>query len=153
MGKKHPQKLDYYGETNRILEEIRIVLPGTGVLLGFQFNAIFAQGFNTLPEIFQKLHIVSLLFLLLTMILLIAPVAFDRVAEGTREIRQFFQFAHDMVRIALVSLALGLSIDLFVVLHVVIKSDVIASTIAAVIFIVCITLWFGYTLYMKKQNT
>lgn len=131
-------------ELDRLLEEIRIVLPGTGVLLGFQFTAIFSQGFGKLSHNFQVFHVISLLLLLLTVIFLIAPVAFDRVVEGSKEIKLFYDFAHRMVTLALISLALGLSIDVVIVLHLII-SDVFAWIIAGILFAIIISLWFGYT--------
>lgn len=138
-------------ELDRLLDEIRIVLPGTGILLGFQFNAIFAQGFGKLSHFFQILHVISLLLLLLTVIFLIAPVAFDRVVEGSKEIKPFYGFAHRMVTVALILLALGLSLDVVIVLHLIIN-DIAAWIIAGILFAICIFLWFGYTYYRREQR-
>jgi hypothetical protein len=151
MAGKNPP-IRYREESARLLEEIRIVLPGTGVLLGFQFNAIFSPGFASLSGLFQKVHITSLLLLLMTVILLIAPVAFDRVVKADKELKQFYFFAQRMVTLALIFLALGFSIEVFLVLHIVLVSDFIATLIASIFFLVSIALWFGYTLYTQKKT-
>lgn len=144
--------IDYPQESQRLLEEIRIVLPGTGVILGFQFNAIFSQGFAELPRLYQQIHVVSLLLLLSTIVLLIAPVAFDRVVLADKELKDFYYFASKMVTLALVLLALGFSIDIFLVLHIVLVSDFIAAIAGTLFFGVCMALWFGYTYYMQNKR-
>ena len=58
-----------------------MVLPGAQALLGFQLITIFMEGFDKLPNSSKFIHIGSLVLIALTMILLMSPAAYHRIAE------------------------------------------------------------------------
>jgi hypothetical protein len=77
------QKLDDIDITERIqhlLDEIRIVLPGTEVLFGFLLVAVFSESFDSLEPFLKYMHLASLGSVAITTIMLIAPSAYDRIA-------------------------------------------------------------------------
>ena len=60
-----------------------MVLPGAQALLGFQLIAMLMENFEKLPSASQYLHLVSLFLIAVSIILLIAPAAYQRrVEEG-----------------------------------------------------------------------
>jgi Family of unknown function (DUF6328) len=69
----------YYG----LLQELRVVLPGVQVLVAFLLTAPFAQRFDDLDEAGRRGYLVALLSALGSIICLIAPTVFHRVAERT----------------------------------------------------------------------
>jgi len=63
------------------LDEARILVLGTQVLLGFQYRAFFEPAFERLPPLNQGLELVGLLLLLVAMGLVLLPAARHRLVE------------------------------------------------------------------------
>ncbi|MDE2590583.1 MAG: hypothetical protein KGL95_13070, partial [Patescibacteria group bacterium] len=97
------------------LDEIRVVLPGTQALLGFQLVAAFSFGFSNIPLLFKYLHILSLILVSISVILLLTPAAFHRIAEHGKDSHRLHQLITKMIIIAMATLGVGLAVDLFVV--------------------------------------
>src|SRR5438105_13897429 len=55
------------------LDETRMLMLGAQILFGFQFNAVFHEGFQELPQSSRWLDALSLMLISLSMTLLIAP--------------------------------------------------------------------------------
>jgi hypothetical protein len=149
------QKLDDIDITERIqhlLDEIRIILPGTEVLFGFLLIAVFSEGFDRLGPFLKYMHLVSLGSIAITTILLIAPSAYDRIAEQRENIQGFYTFTTRMVLLALIFLALGLSGNVFVVVFKATNSHAIAGLFSGAILILSYLVWFGYSLLRRNQR-
>lgn len=67
----------YYG----LLQELRVVVPGVQVLLAFLLTAPFAQRFDDLDDLGQRAYLVGLVGALGSIICLLAPTVFHRVAD------------------------------------------------------------------------
>ncbi|MBV9174008.1 MAG: hypothetical protein JOZ81_28435 [Chloroflexi bacterium] len=133
----------------QVLTEARVVLPGVQALLGFQFIAMLTDAFEKLPKQLQYVHVASLGCIALSMILLLAPAAFHRIVERGEDTQRIQSFSSAMVLAALVPLALGLSGDLLVVAEKVSGSTAFAVSVAAVVLVFCLGLWFGLTLALR----
>lgn len=134
---------------SQITEEIRIVLPGSGVLLGFQFIVPFSNTFNALGQTLQNIYIFSLICIVVTVLLLIAPVAYDRMTSDHTDLMSLYSFANIMIRVSLFTLALGISMDVYIIVSMITKSTTFSGSVAGGIFILCLSLWFGYSLTKK----
>jgi hypothetical protein len=86
----------------------------------------------------------------LTMLLLLVPAAYHRIAEHGEITERFHVVASRFVVAALVPLALALSCDLYVVTHKVLKSDALAVGAALTALLAMSGAWFGYTLWMRR---
>jgi Family of unknown function (DUF6328) len=149
------QKLDDIDITDRIqhlLDEIRIILPGTEALFGFLLVAAFSEGFDSLEPFIKYVHLASLGSIAITTILLITPPAYDRIAEQRENIQRFYTFTTRTVLLALVFLALGLAGNVFVVVFKTTHSHPIAGLFAGAVLILSYVLWFGYSLSRKKRR-
>jgi hypothetical protein len=149
------QKLDDIDTTERIqhlLDEIRIILPGTEVLFGFLLVAVFSEGFDRLEPLLKYVHLASLGSIAITTILLIAPSAYDRIAEQRENIQGFYTFTTRIVLLALIFLALGLAGIVFVVVFKAINSHAIAALFAGAVLILSYVIWFGYSLFRRNQR-
>lgn len=133
------------------LDEIRVVLPGTQALLGFQLVAAFSFGFNSIPLFFKYLHILSLILISISVILLITPAAFHRIAEEGKDSHRLHKLTTKMIITAMAVLGLGLSVDLFVVVSVILQSVIIGLLVAVFITILFISAWFIYP-YSRRQT-
>ena len=69
----------YYG----LLQELRVVLPGVQVLGGFLLTVPFAQRFSDLDEVGRAAYGVSITAALLSVVCLLAPTVYHRVASRT----------------------------------------------------------------------
>src|SRR5436305_3928717 len=77
------READLEKKIGHILEELRVVLPGTQALLGFQFIAVFSNTFDALSQASKALHLISLISVCLSIMLLMTPAAYHRiVCEG-----------------------------------------------------------------------
>ncbi len=149
------QKLDDIDTSERIqhlLDEIRVILPGTEVLFGFLLIAVFEEGFDSLDSFLKYMHLASLGSMAITTILLIAPPAYDRIAAQRENIQAFYVLATRMVLLALIFLALGLSGIVFVVVFKAINSYSIAGLFSGAVLILSYVVWFGYSLFRRNQR-
>src|SRR3954467_56745 len=78
---------------SHVLEELRVVLPGTQALLGFQFVAVFSNGFASLPQWQKDLHLASLLLVTLSGLLLMTPAAYHRIVNEGGDTEAMHMFA------------------------------------------------------------
>jgi hypothetical protein len=138
-------------KVSHILEEIRVVLPGTQALLGFQFAAIFQSGFDKISKNLQYLHVTSLVLIALSIILLLTPASYHRIVEKGKDTDRFYIFASRMVLISMITLSIGLSIDLFVIFSKITQSFMFACVTSSLFFIITISMWFGYTTYRSDH--
>src|ERR1044071_4598411 len=74
-----PTKL--HDKIEQALVEARMVLPGAQALLGFQFATMLVDAFDQLPQSSKNVHMISLGFIGLTLILLVTPAAYHRIVE------------------------------------------------------------------------
>ena len=133
-----------------VLTESRVMLPGAQALLGFQLITFYMDDFRKLPHSLQLVHLISLLFIALAVILLIAPAAFHRIADLGEATERSYAFASVMVLVASIPLGLGLVGELFVILSKVTNFAVAAGGSALVLFLTAM-LWFGYSYFMRRR--
>ncbi len=146
------QSLELKDRINHLLEEIRIILPGTQALLGFQFVAVFSQNFNSLPQEMKYLHLISLCLVTLTTILLMSPAAFDRIVGERKNNHLFIKYSSQVIVAAMICLALGLAGDLFVVARYITRMVNISFLIAMSSLLLTGLLWFGFSFYNSSQK-
>jgi hypothetical protein len=135
-----------------VLTECRMALPGAQALLGFQFIDVFFDSFVKLPRALQWIHFASLLCTMLATILLIAPAAYHRIAEGGEDTEHFLKVASRMLLLALVFLAPGMTGDIVVVLSRVTHSLLPGIILSVGLLLVFYALWFGYSAWARARR-
>lgn len=151
VGNSKNNKLDVKDKIDHVLDEIRVVLPGTEVLLGFQFSAFFTEGFSKLSPLLRYLHLISLGFITFSIMLLMSPVAYHRIVERGEDTRRFHNFASKILVLTLIFLGLGLAADIFVVVDITINSWIYALAITIIFLLTFYSVWFGYPLLKQKK--
>ena len=134
------------------LTEVRVVLPGAQALLGFQFASLLVEGFEKLPQSSKYVHFVSLSLIALAIILMMTPAAYHRLVEEGEDTEHFHRVASRMLLASMVPLALGITGDFYVVARKVTESAGLAAGLAALALATFYGLWFGFTLYRRKQR-
>ena len=144
------QQPDISERIKKVLIECRMALPGAQAFLGFQFAIVFAQSFEQIPRSWQITHFASLLATTVSIVLLIAPAAYHRVAEAGEDTEHFHTVASRLLLAALVFLAPGMAGDLFVVIAKVSGSAKTAGLTAGIMLLAFYGLWFGVSAWRKK---
>lgn len=136
----------------KLLIEYRMALPGAQAFLGFQFSVVFMQAFDNLQRSSQVIHFFSLLATTVSIIFLIAPAAYHRLAERGRDTEHFYRVANRLLLIALVFLAPGMAGDLYVVMRKITGSLQLSSWISGALLLVFYFLWFGVSLWKRRAG-
>jgi hypothetical protein len=97
------------------LDETRLLILGVQILLGFQFQAVFQDGFGGLGEASKYLSLVSLGLIVLSIAGLIAPSMQHRLVEAGQSTVRLIEITNRLTSAALIPLTIGLAISAYVV--------------------------------------
>ncbi|GJE40881.1 DUF6328 family protein [Methylobacterium soli] len=136
----------------QMLTEARVILPGAQALLGFQLVITFSDAFEALPFTAKIVHLVALGFLVLTVIWLMAPASFHRIVYAGEDTPALHILGTRFLLAASVSLALGISADLGVVVAKVVDSDQAGLVAALASLAVLAGLWHVYPLVLRARR-
>jgi hypothetical protein len=139
--------------TDQILQEIRIVLPGTQALMGFQFIAVFNPVFQELPIHLKNLHFITLFLTIVCSIFLIAPVAFQQIGEQGSISDKFLNFTRTMLSVAMLCLLLAMVGDVYLAARIIGAGNGTAMAVAAILLGLGVYLWYIYSLMRRKHNS
>jgi len=133
------------------VQEARILVVGTTVLIGFDYRGVFEKGFEQLPKLSQQLKLLDLGLLLLALALLLWPSAYHNLVDGGEDTRRFHAFATGVMDWALLPLALGISLNLCLAFDRVYGHGVgaLAGVVAA---LVALYFWYGLE-YQSRSKT
>ncbi len=129
-------------EATHATDEARMVLPGVQAMLGFQLIAVFNQRFQDLSEGRQILHLIAFLLLAVAMGMIMAPAAYHRQAERGCITRRFVDLASSLLTLSLAPLAVGIAIDAYLLVWLVLGDELLSLCIAAALLAVLAGLWF-----------
>ncbi|MFN2643456.1 MAG: DUF6328 family protein [Burkholderiales bacterium] len=140
IGRKQEISLDT--AASYLIEECRMVIPGVQALFGFQLICVFNQGFEEkLSEPAQFVHLVALVLTALAMALVMTPAAVHRIAEPMSVSERFLWMASNLLLAGMVSLAIGVAIDVFVVTTALTSSNAIGIALGVAALLVFAVLW------------
>lgn len=126
------QTLDLEKSATHLLEECRMVLPGIQALFGFQLIAVFSDGFRReLTGAQQKLHLVAILCVVVSIALVMAPAAIHRHREPRAVSGQFLRVASRLLMLGMVPLAVATVLDVYLV-AVAVAHDAVTPPVAAI---------------------
>src|SRR5712671_4595088 len=123
------------------LDEARILVLGTQVLLGFQYRAFFEPAFERLPPLNQQLELTGLLLLLASMGLVLAPAARHRLVERGEDTPALHRFTMNAVGLALVPFAVVLGLDMYQAAWT--QGPRLAVVLGLATLAVAVAFWFG----------
>ena len=144
------QREDLPERIKKVLIECRMALPGAQAFLGFQFAIVFTASYDKLPRLSQWVHFGSLLSMILAIVLLIAPAAYHRLAEGGDDTEHFHDVASFLLLAGIVFLAPGMAGDLYVVMQKITGSVVVGAAVATGLLIASYGLWFGVSVLKRR---
>ena len=104
------------GQVETSLNEVRTLVPGAQILLGFQCRASFESGFPSLPGTAQHLQVTALVLLVASMACMTAPAPYHRFVSRGHATARAERYTKRMALLALVPFALALGMNFGVVL-------------------------------------
>jgi hypothetical protein len=124
-----------------IIEEARCILPGLQAVFGFQTIAVFNERFNDLALYAQACHMAGLALMVIAMALLMTPAVYYRAQHGEAT-SHMVKVSRKAIRLALIPLAVGLSLDMLTVVS--LATDLLSISIAAAVasLLLFVGLWY-----------
>ncbi len=132
------------------LDETRIMILGTQVLLGFQYRAVFETGFDRLPFDSQILLLGALILLLVSLALLMLPVSHHHIVGHGGSAWRLNALAGVVMQWALLPFAAGLGLSLFIVFDK--FGRILAIGLAAALVLVAVYFWYGLGLVVRTRR-
>jgi hypothetical protein len=146
-----PDKASQQRRIDQMLQEIRVILPGTQAVLGFQFIAFFNASFKELSGALQVYHLVNLILITFCAILLITPVALQELRTKGPTTKVWATWTSRFIGLAMFFLLAGVAGDVFVAGNLLeVHNTVLAGIAAGIVFVVGMIMWFGLTLLRRR---
>jgi hypothetical protein len=147
-----PEQNTLKEQMRNTIEEARMVLPGIQALFGFQTVAVFNQRFEQLDRAVQDLHLLALSMVVLAIALIMTPAAWHRMAEPHQVSQRTVRLSSRLICVALLPLALGLALDVYVVLWLVTSDCLPSAACAGATLVLLLGLWFILPLYGRHRQ-
>jgi hypothetical protein len=142
---------DLSDKVSTALQEVRILILGSELLLGFQGHAVFRPKFATLPASLQALDGVAYALILATAILFLSPGSFHRLAEHADDTARLHRFTTRIAEIGLLPFGVCLGLDEFLIASVVAPASE-AITIGCLLTLAAILAWYGIGLMRRRRR-
>src|SRR5690242_7999367 len=133
------------------LNENRLLILGTQVLFGFQFNGIFQEQFEQLTPLARALECSGLTLLMLSVAFLIAPSMDHRIVEDGEDSPRVLGVASFFAGWALLPLSIALAFDMYVAMQGMVGTTggVISG---GLFFVLAVTFWFVLAFALKRRE-
>jgi hypothetical protein len=131
------------------LDESRMLILGSQVLLGFQYRSALESTFEKLPRASQLSDLAALAIMLLVIALLMSPGAYHRIVYDGEDREDLHGFTTKVMDIALLPFAIALGVDVYIAAGILlgVGSGVIAGSVA---FLIAVLFWYGIAMVQKR---
>jgi hypothetical protein len=136
------EKLPLSKAAEYLLDECRMVLPGIQALFGFQLIAVFNSSFTEkLNRGEQQFHLLAIAMIAIAIAIIMTPAALHR-HKGPYEVTESFVRASSRLLVmSMLPLALGISIDFFLICRIIVGAQ-LAYVLTAALILIFTLLWF-----------
>ena len=133
------------------LDEGRMLMLGSQILVGFQYRSVFESGFEKLSHTSQVLKMCGLGLMLIATALIIWPSAYHRIVADGEDRPDVHRFITEVMCFALLPFAFAFGIDAYVV------TDMIYGHTTGVVFgavtaLVALFFWYGIEALRKRKR-
>jgi len=151
--RNHKENISLNSATTHIFEGCRMVLPGIQALFGFQLFAVFNSSFTERLTLFdQRLHLVSMLLVILAVILVMAPAALHRHTDPMSVSTRLIYVSSVLLKWSMLSLAIGICLEIYIVVDVILSNAMASALIATVFLLLFLVLWVAVPYWEKKSG-
>lgn len=124
-----------------LLEETRILLPGSEVLVAFLISLPFTEHFGQLTSLQRWVYLATFLSAMAALICFVMPAAYHRLARPIRKKGAFKILANRLLIAGLVPLSLSLPLATYLVTSLA-ATNTIAVIVSAVVLLLIGALWW-----------
>jgi hypothetical protein len=132
------------------LDETRLLMLGSQIFFGFQFNGIFQTAFDSIPAHAKMLDAAALLLMSLTIGLLIAPSAYHRLMKHGHIDHALMRATTIFAGLALLPFSLSLAIDIYIVMGRLFQA-MTALAIAAFFWVTALVFWYALEFLRRER--
>jgi hypothetical protein len=129
------------GDLGELLEETRILLPGSEILVAFLIGLPFTERFDRLTGIEKGVFLFTFFAALLALICFIAPAAYHRQARPIHDKHAFKLFANRFIVAGLVPMSVSLALATYLLSSLVISTVFAIITSAAIGAVILVVWW------------
>lgn len=133
-----------------LLQELRVLLTGVQILLGFLLTLAFSASFAALDGFQHGVYVLTLLAATLSSALLVGPVATHRLLFQCGHKPELVRTGHLTTLGALVGLAVTLASGLLLVLDIAV-GRLVASLLTGGLVVAIAGLWIGVPLRLRRR--
>ena len=133
------------------LDEGRMLILGSQILLGFQYRAVFEPLFEKLPESSQLLKLCALCLMLMAIILLMSPGAYHRIVADGEDTHDVHRFTTRALKLALLPFAFALGLDVYVVTRQ-LMGITPAIIVGVAVTLIALFFWYGLEAIRKTER-
>ena len=133
-----------------LLSEIRLLLPGTLLLVAFLIALPFNSGYTRISRFDNAVYVAMFLCAILSLLLFAAPAAQHRLMSPLRDRAAFKRLVNRQVIIGLVPLSAALTLAAYLVISDVV-SALAAAIVAGIVALAIGMLWWAIPLSKRRR--
>lgn len=132
-----------------MLQEVRVLQTGTQVLAGFLLTLPFQARFTELSGPQTRLFLAAMTLAVVTVVLLVAPVAVHRGLFHRQLKERIVAVSHAMVRLSLVTLGLTVT-AMFALIVALVSTTTTALWAGGAVAVLALLLWGALPLWLRR---
>lgn len=136
---KSPDRSD--DDLTDLLSEIRLLFPGTQILVAFLIILPFNSGYTRVSSLDNAVYVVMFVCAMISLLMFIAPAAQHRLMRPLRDRAAFKRSVNRQVIIGLIPLSLAITLATFFVISNVV-SNLAAGIVAGIVGLAIALLWW-----------
>ena len=140
---------DASDKLRELLDELRVILPGTQVLFAFLLAVPFSTRFTEIRSAEQISYFIAFIAATVASILLIAPGALHRIAGHRTNLEKLIETSTRLAIAGTVFLAVSIAAVVFLITHFLHGAGLAAVVTAGA---VCLTTWLWYGLPITSRK-
>jgi hypothetical protein len=138
------------GDLGDMLQELRVLLPGSQTLTAFLVILPFNSGFSQIQDEERYVYLAAFLCSLLSLILFTAPAAHHRIQRPLRDRAQFKTISTRLMVAGLVPLSAALVLSTQLAISQVIPERWVSLVCAGSVLLVIIIVWWSYPIWRQR---
>jgi hypothetical protein len=138
------------GDLGDMLQELRVLLPGSQTLTAFLVILPFNSGFSQIQDEERYVYLAAFLCSLLSLILFTAPAAHHRIQRPLRDRAQFKTISTRLMVAGLVPLSAALVLSTQLAISQVIPEQWVSLICAGAVLVVIIIVWWSYPIWRQR---
>lgn len=133
------------------LDEGRMLILGSQILLGFQYRSVFEPVFEKLPESSKLLKLGALCLMLIATGLLMSPGAYHRIVCDGEDTEDMHRFTTKVLSLSLLPFAFAFGMDVYIVTRLLVGYTP-AIINGVVVGLVALFFWYGLEMIRKPKR-